>query len=452
MMKLRFFGANKTVTGSRHLLELQGKRYLIDCGLFQGYKDLRLRNWEPFPVDPSSIDSLLLTHAHIDHSGYIPRLVKQGFKGKIYCTPATHELCKIMLRDSAYLQEEDARYANRHKFSKHKPALPLYTKEDAERALNLFHVIDFHQTHTLNNAFEFTFYRAGHILGSAFIKVKGDGKTVIFSGDLGRMNEPVMKNPEASDGADYIVLESTYGDRLHEDVDTLEQMKEVILDSYSKGGNLLIPSFAVGRTQSLLFYIEELKRTKQIPNIQVYIDSPMATSATKLFCNYIDELRMTKKLCHAVCDSVIYTREVEESKALNSLTTPSIIISASGMATGGRVVHHMKHLIGNPENTILFTGYQAGGTRGDRLLKGEKEIKIHGEMHPVRASIKVLTNLSAHADYQEIIDWLKKFKTAPKKIFLTHGNEHSALFFAEQIKKELGWSASVPDYLQIEDL
>lgn len=451
-MKLTFLGATKTVTGSKYLIESKGKRYLIDCGLFQGYKELRLRNWDKFPVDPASIEAMILTHAHIDHSGYIPRLVSEGFKGKIYCTPATHDLCKILLMDSAHLQEEDARRANRYHYTKHKPALPLYTKKDAISALQRFKSVDFNKTHILDSNLKFTFSQAGHILGAAFITLTNDDKTILFSGDLGRSHDPVVKAPENPKHTDYLVVESTYGNRLHEEFDPLDEIKKVIISTSSKGGSILIPAFAVGRTQSILYYLNQLKQSKLIPDLPVYVDSPMATSATELFCKYNNELRISQSTCHQVCDSATFVRDVKDSKALNSLAFPSIIISASGMATGGRVLHHLKHFLPHHENTILFTGFQAGGTRGDRLVSGEKEIKIHGKMFPVRARIENLTNTSAHADYSEILGWLEKFPTSPKKVFITHGEAESAASLKEKIEKKFGWKTIVPDYLQTEQL
>lgn len=451
-MKITFLGATKTVTGSKYLIESKDKKYLIDCGLFQGYKELRLRNWDRFPIDPASIEALILTHAHIDHSGYIPRLVSKGFKGKIYCTPATRDLCEILLLDSAHLQEEDARRANHYHYTKHKPALPLYTREDAKKALKLFKPVDFEMPFTLNNNLHFTFSQAGHILGSSFITLTGDETTVTFSGDLGRQHDPVMEPPEPPKQSDYLVIESTYGDRLHGNTDPMEELREIIVSTSSKGGSILIPAFAVGRTQSILYYLHQLKKSKSIPNLPIYVDSPMATSATELFCKYNQELRLSKAISEDVCNSAKYVRDVKDSKELDSLTYPSIIISASGMATGGRVLHHLKHFLPMHQNTVLLTGFQAGGTRGDRLVKGEKEIKIHGALYPVRARIENLSNTSAHADYAEIFEWLSKMPTPPKKVFITHGEAESAASLKEKIEQKFGWNVEVPDYLQSEQL
>jgi metallo-beta-lactamase family protein len=451
-VKLTFLGAAKTVTGSKYLIESKGKKYLLDCGLFQGYKELRLLNWDKFAVTPATIDAIILTHAHIDHSGYIPRLYKEGFRGKIYCTRATRDLCEILLLDSAHLQEEDARRSNRYEYTKHKPALPLYDTEDVKAALKHFRAVDFHTPYILNKDLQFTFHHAGHILGSAWVLLTSEEKTILFSGDLGRSHDQVMQPPESPLPADYLVLESTYGNRLHEKIDPSDEIKEIILSTSQKGGGILIPAFAVGRTQSILYYIYKLKQAQLIPSIPVYIDSPMATSATELFCQYDQELRLSKAVAEKVCDSAIYVRDTEASKKLNALTHPRIIISASGMATGGRVLHHLKNFLPKAENTVLFSGFQAGGTRGDRLVKGEKEIKIHGEMFAVRARIENLTSTSAHADYAEILKWLEKISIPPKKVFITHGEQASAQSLREKIEKKFGWNAVVPHYLQQEPL
>lgn len=451
-MKITFLGATRTVTGSKYLLEVGKKRYLIDCGLFQGFKELRLRNWEPLPIPPGTIDAIVLTHAHIDHTGYLPRIVKEGFTGKIYCTPATHDLCKIMLKDSARLQEEDALRANRKHYTKHRPALPLYTEEDAEHALKHFRTVPFGQTFSLQNQLHFTYHHAGHILGASFITVEAEGVTITFSGDLGRLHDAVLRAPETPPKTDYLVLESTYGNRLHEKVDPQSEIEKIVNETMVKRGKLLIPAFAVGRAQSVLYYINQLQKSGKIPRVPIYMDSPMATSATKIFCNYADELRISEPVCEDVCESVTYIRNVEESKKLNGLKGEAIIISASGMATGGRVLHHLKQILPHRENTVLFSGFQAGGTRGDRLVSGEKEIKIHGKMIPVHARIENINNISAHADYQEIFEWLEHFSTPPKKVFITHGEEEAAESLATKIREQKKWEAIVPDYLHTEIL
>ena len=420
-MKITFLGATQTVTGSKYLIQHYNKKILIDCGLFQGHKDLRLRNWAKLPVSPASIDAVILTHAHIDHSGYIPLLVKNGFKGKIFCSEATYDLCKILLPDSGFLQEEDAIRANRYNYSKHNPALPLYTEEDAEKSLKYFHPVGFGQPHYIGDELHFTFSRSGHILGSAFITLSDDTKTIVFSGDLGRTNDPVMVSPAVLQYADYIVIESTYGDRLHKETDPVEELGRIIHNTILHGGSVLIPAFAVGRTQNILYYLYQLKKQGKIPHIPIFLDSPMAINATSLLHKYKNEHKLPEKLCDEVCNIATYVRTIEDSKDIDHLTMPAIIISASGMATGGRVLHHLKYFMDSPKNTILFAGFQAGGTRGDRMIRGEKEIKIHGQMYPLKARVVNLSNVSAHADYKETLEWLKNFREAPSKAFITHG-------------------------------
>jgi metallo-beta-lactamase family protein len=453
-MKLTFLGATGTVTGSKYLLEDGGKKFLIDCGLFQGLKELRLRNWDKLPVDPGSIDAVILTHAHIDHSGYLPLLVKNGFNGPVYCSSATADLCDILLPDSAHLHEEDAERANRYGYTKHHPALPLYTKEDAFAALEKFKPVSFGRDYALSDFLSFKLTHAGHILGAACVHID-DGQTkIVFSGDLGRLSDPVMNAPAYIGETDYLVVESTYGDRLHDKSDPLDQLESIISKTAGRGGTVVIPAFAVGRAQSLMYYIYRLKKEGRIANIPVYLDSPMAISATKLLQEHHAEHRLSREECNDVCSSVIYTQSVEQSKDIYSKNNgmPAIIISASGMATGGRVLHHLKHYIGDSRNTVLLAGFQAAGTRGDRLAKEEKEIKIHGEFFPVRAEISMLHNISAHADYEEILNWLGHFRKAPRKTFITHGEAKTASSMKSKIESHLGWNADVPSYLQTEDL
>ena len=449
-MKLTFLGATGTVTGSKYLLEDEGRKFLIDCGLFQGLKELRLRNWESFPVDPGSIDCVILTHAHIDHSGYLPLLVRNGFRGPVYCSSGTADLCEILLPDSGYLHEEDAARANKYNYTKHKPALPLYTQEDAYKALELIKIVPFDTDHRLNDILSFRLTHAGHILGAACVTISDGTTSLTFSGDLGRLNDPIMTAPSPIQKTDYLVLESTYGDRLHDKIDPLDSLETIITKTAARGGTIVIPAFAVGRSQSLMYYIHELKRTNRIPNIPVYLDSPMAISATKLLQKHHTEHRLSKDLCDAVCSSVIYANTVEQSKEIYNKNNgmPLIIISASGMATGGRVLHHLKHFIGDPRNTIVLAGFQASGTRGARLAHGETEIKIHGNLYPVRADIVKLDMMSAHADYQEILEWLGKFHEAPHKVFLTHGEPEAASSLKFKIEEHLGWSVELPEYLQ----
>ncbi len=452
-MKITFLGATETVTGSKYLIETDELTVLVDCGLFQGLKDHRIRNWQPLPVDPRRIDALLLTHAHIDHSGYIPRLIKEGFRGKIYTSAATLDLCKILLPDCGYLQEEDARQANKYGYSKHKPALPLYTRDEAEASLASFESVEFGQSYPLGNDFSFNFHRAGHILGAAIITIKTENRSLVFSGDLGRPNDPIMRPPVFIDAADFLVVESTYGNRLHDRTDPLDEIADIVNATIQKGGSIIIPAFAVGRAQSLLYYLYQLKKVGRIPrHLPIYLDSPMSINATGLMCDHTNEHHLSKDECHGTCDVATYVKTTDESKRLNANNVPSVIISASGMATGGRILHHLKHHLPNWRNTVLLAGYQAEGTRGDRLLKGEKAIKIHGQMVPVNARIECLSNTSAHADYDEILSWLGHFRSAPKKVFITHGSQESAQSLAEKIKSRFGWNTCIPHYLQSENL
>ncbi|HCC24439.1 MAG TPA: MBL fold metallo-hydrolase, partial [Holosporales bacterium] len=383
-MNLQFIGATGTVTGSKYLLTAEGQKVLIDCGLFQGLKELRLRNWTPLPFKASEIKSVLLTHAHIDHSGTIPLLVKNGFRGKVYCSHGTLELCKILLPDSGYLQEEDANFANRHGFSKHKPALPLYTLQEAEESLKYFHPLDFDAPHELGKELTFELFPAGHILGASMIQVRDKTRTLLFTGDLGRSNDLIMKPPRAIEKTDYLVLESTYGDRLHNSPSAKEEIEAAINRTAGRGGVTIIPAFAVGRAQSILYIIHQLKQEKKIPDLPVYLDSPMARDATNLYCHFAPEHRLSLKECSLICRVAKIVNTRDESKALDQKQFPKIIVTASGMATGGRVLHHLKAFVSEPKNTVLFVGYQAAGTRGEAMIHGVEQIKMHGEMYPVR--------------------------------------------------------------------
>lgn len=451
-MQLTFMGAVGTVTGSKFLLSAKGKNILIDCGLFQGYKELRLRNWSKLPIDPRSVDAVVLTHAHIDHSGYLPLLVKNGFKGKIYCTPGTFDLCRILLPNSGYLQEEEARLSNKYHSSTHHPALPLYTSDDAKHALKYFEIIDFNKAFDLLHTFEIRFYHAGHILGAAMVSVKQGETSLLFSGDLGRPNDTVMRAPDIITQTDYLILESTYGDRLHDVYDPEEKLGEIIRDTAKKGGTVLIPSFAVGRTQAILYHLYKLKQANKIPPLPIFLDSPMATGATAVMCQYQDEYRPSHAECELFCRIATPIETLEESHAIDHPNVPSIIISASGMATGGRVLHHLKELAPNFRNTIVFAGYQAAGTRGDQLVKGEPFVKIFGEMVPVKARVELLHNLSAHADYQEILYWLANFTRAPKKVFITHGEPNATISLKTKIEEKFAWPCIIPHYLQKENV
>lgn len=451
-MDITFLGATKNVTGSKFLLTIGSKKVLVDCGLFQGHKELRLRNWAKLPINPKDIDAVLLTHAHIDHSGYLPLLIKNGFTGKIYCTQGTKDLCAILLPDSGHIQEEDAARANKYHYSKHKPALPLYTMQDGINALEYFTALDFNKSYQLFNAIEITLLPAGHIIGSSFIKLQYHGTSILFTGDIGRAHHPVMKPPTVVPETDYLVIESTYGNRLHDQLDPMDQLAEMITKTIANGGSVIIPAFAVGRTQDLLYALHALKTTRRIPDVPIYLDSPMAQNVSDLLKQYSTEHRLTKEQCHDICGIAKYITTVDESKAIDQQTMPSIIISASGMAEGGRILHHLKAFLPGHKNTILLTGYQYPGTRGDQLLRGDPTIKIHGESVPVRANIQMILNMSAHADYSEILNWLTQFKRQPKKVFIVHGTEDSASALKEKIETELHWQCIVPDYLQTEKI
>jgi metallo-beta-lactamase family protein len=456
MEKLTFFGATGTVTGSRFLLEVNGNRLLIDCGLFQGLKKNRLQNWEPFPIPPEEIDRIFLTHAHIDHSGYLPRLCKNGFSGKVHCTPATYDLCEILLRDSGHLQEEDAKWANKKGFSKHQPALPLYTVQDAEEAFALFEPYHYGEDIFITDTLRVKFKDAGHILGSSFVDVKstndGQVKRIVFSGDLGRPSRPILRDPVQAFEVDYLILESTYGNRLHDNRAPEKDLAKIINASVERGGVLVIPAFTVGRTQELLYTLRELEEQKEIPSLSVYVDSPMAINVTTVFENrkgYYDlaakvlELNGTRILQP---EQITFTRHRDESKTLNKIEEKAIIISASGMATGGRILHHLRHRLPRAQDTLLFIGYQAEGTRGRTILNGDSTVKIHGQYISVQAHIEKISGFSAHADYNEILAWLIGFNRPPQRTFLVHGEPDASASLAERIQDRLGWDVVVPKF------
>lgn len=452
-MKLTFLGATGTVTGSKYLLNTGNYRVLVDCGLFQGLKQLRLKNWANLPINPKDVDAVVLTHAHIDHTGYLPLFVKNGFSGKVYCTEGTRDLCKILLPDSAHLQEEEAEYANRRGFSKHHPALPLYTKADAFKALEMLVAVPFDQDVNIGDDLTLRFYPNGHILGSAFARIHNKKTSVLFSGDIGRPNNILMKAPVQVKQADYLLLESTYGNRLHDRDDPMLKLATIINKTITRKGVVLIPVFAVGRAQELLYYIHLLKASGAIAdNIPVYLNSPMAVDATAIFTKHRGEHRLSKEECAALNRTAHIINSVEESRALNQMKGPMIILSASGMASGGRVVHHLKAFAPKSNNTILFAGFQAAGTRGAALVDGVKEIKIHGEYVPVRARVEIISNLSAHADYLEIIDWLRGFESAPRKTFIIHGEPLAADAMRLHVEEQLHWRTEVPDYLETVNL
>jgi metallo-beta-lactamase family protein len=451
-MRLSFFGATQTVTGSRYLLTCGERRLLVDCGLFQGFKHLRLKNWAKPLFEPRSLEAVLLTHAHLDHSGWLPLLVRDGFTGPIYATQATIALCKILLPDSGRLQEEQAQFANRHGFSKHSPALPLYTEEDAYACLKRFKVVSFDETLELGGGIRARWSRAGHLLGAGSVRVEHGGKSVLFSGDLGRRHDPMMRAPDAPPSSDYVVIESTYGDRAHPAVDPAVEFRDVVLRTCARQGVVLVPTFAVGRAQLLLLLIARLKRAGEIPDLPVYLDSPMAIDATELMLKFADDHRLSKKETTDLSRAAWLVRSVDDSKLLDLIREPAIILSASGMATGGRVVHHLKVFVTDERNTILFAGFQAGGTRGAALVEGASNIRIHGETFPVRAEVAQLQSTSAHADADELIGWLRQLGGAPRRVFVTHGEPNASDALRSRIQNELGYSAVVPEYRDEFDL
>lgn len=446
--QITFLGATKTVTGSKYLLEYKNKKILIDCGLFQGSKDDRDRNRMPLPIFPANLDAIILTHAHLDHTGYIPLIVKNGFKGKIYSTHATYELAKVILPDSGYLQEEDFRFATKHNLNKLYDAEPLYTQEDAVNSLKSFKYINYDETIDLGDDVSFKIQNAGHILGAGIVTVNLGNKKIVFSGDLGRKNDSILFDPTEMKEADYIVCESTYGNRSHRKADPKEELAEIINKTVKRGGSVIIPAFAVGRCQTLLLYIHQLKKERKIASIPVFVDSPMSIKVTHLLDDFATQHKLSEKECFEIYDDTRFTTTVEQSKRIFDYHFPSVIISASGMATGGRILHHLAHYAPDNKNSIVIAGFQAQGTRGRYLVDGKKELKIHGETIRVKADVYSLDNVSAHADKDELLSWLSCFKTVPKRIFITHGEEESADYFANTIREELKWDSHVPDYLE----
>ena len=452
-LTLRSLGAASTVTGSKHLLESDGRRILVDCGLFQGVKNLRELNWAPLPVDPESVDAVVLTHAHLDHSGYLPRLVRNGFQGPIYSTGATRAVADIILRDSAYLQERDAAFLNKTKKSKHHPALPLYDQTDAQQAVALFETHGFgHEFALWESGPVVTFRRAGHILGASTVEVNWAGRRIVFTGDLGRYDDPIMFDPEPVSTADYLVMESTYGDRVHERTDPAAVLSGVIDETVRRGGTLVVPAFAVGRAQTLLYHLWQLDSAGKLPDVPVYLDSPMAINASELLGKYREDHRLSPEVYEGMCAMAQYTRDSEQSKKISESRDPKIVISASGMATGGRILHHLKAFAPDARNTIMITGYQVPGTRGASIAAGERQIRIYGEWIPIKAQVAALAMLSAHADADELIRWARGFTAAPKHTFVVHGEEGPADALRRRLDREFGWEATVPRPAQTFDL
>lgn len=443
-LAIGFFGASGTVTGSRYLLDDGSTRVLVDCGLFQGGRELRNLNWAPPPLEVDGVETILLTHAHLDHSGAIPRLVRNGWKGRVIATRATAELCELLLPDSGHLQEKDAQFANRRGYSRHQPALPLYTQNDALNALEHFQGVSFEEVVEVAPGISARFHRVGHILGAASIEIDWKGTKILFSGDLGRYGDAVMLDPDPPSAADYLIVESTYGDREHDAISPEQALGDTIERCVARGGTVVIPAFAVGRAQSLLYHLSVLKRAGRLQGVPVYLDSPMAINASEIMCANSGDHRLTHDQCKAACAVAHYVRDAEESKALTADENPKIIISASGMATGGRVVHHLRQFAPDPKNLLLFAGFQAMGTRGAALVAGATSIKIFGEEVPVLAEVVNLSMLSAHADCNEILRWLSAMPHAPRKTFVTHGEATASTSLAARVSSELGWDCTAP--------
>jgi metallo-beta-lactamase family protein len=452
MATLRFLGACGTVTGSKFVLEAGSRRILIECGVFQGSRELKEKNWTASEFDPASLDAIVLSHAHIDHTGYVPRLAKAGFRGPVYVTPPTGGLLEYLWPDAAHLHEEDARYANRKGFSRHSPALPFFDSDDARRALQLLSPVPFHQRVELAGNVAFTFHRVGHILGAAFITVEADGKRIVFSGDVGQRDVPILKDPEPPDPADYLLLESTYGDRLHPAGSPREELGRAVAETVARKGVVLIPAFAVGRAQDVLYHLRSLQREGRLADdLPIYLDSPMAVSAVDLYCRSVSEhdLEMTdlekKGLCPIDGPSVHFVRDVLESKALNDRTGPMVIISASGMLSGGRILHHLKRRLPDPRTTLLFVGFQAAGTLGRRILEGAHDVLIHGQDVAVEAEVQELPALSAHADQRGLLQWAGGLAAPPRAAYLVHGEPAAREALAAGLRSLSGWSVVLPE-------
>ena len=463
MPKITFLGAAGTVTGSKYLVEAGGKRLLVDCGLFEGSHDLEQRNWEKFAVDPSTVDWIVLTHAHIDHTGYLPRLVSRGYRGPIYANAATHELCNLLLLDSAHLQEEEAQFAAKKKYSRYNPPLPLYTTPDAQQALQQFREIPRADAFTISPEFSVRPHRAGHILGASWLELtiteNGRQTLVVFSGDMGRYGTPILDDPEPPTRADFLLCESTYGDRDHPAGNVPDILADVVTQTAKRGGALVIPAFAVDRTQLLMYYLRELEDQQRIPRLPVYVDSPMAISVTGLYAAHREDhklqyLREEQDGSHDPLNlhEVHMTRSVEDSKKINDIVSPCIIISASGMATGGRILHHLARRLPDSRSTVLIVGYQSEGSRGRALLDGAKYLRIFGEEVPVRAKVVDMGELSAHAGKSELLRWLSGFQAPPRQTFLVHGEPPALTSLRDAIVAKSRWNVTIPAWLQSFDL
>ncbi|HEX7281113.1 MAG TPA: MBL fold metallo-hydrolase [Vicinamibacterales bacterium] len=455
MATLTFLGAARTVTGSKHLLEVDGLRVLIDCGLFQGLKDLRTRNWSPFAVRPDTIDCVVLTHAHIDHTGWLPRLVAQGFTGPVYCTEGTADLCSLVLPDAAHLQEEDARFANKRGYSRHHPALPLYTEADAAEALSRLRRSPFGRKIAIGKGFEIEFIHAGHLLGSSYVKVtRADNSSpgILFGGDLGRYSRPILPDPTPGVDADVLLVESTYGDRMHPPEDDGAALARIITETHARRGKVIIPAFAIGRVEELLYWLFKLEDQGRLQQLPVYVDSPMAIKGIAFYQAHRAELDKELDAMRRKLPRFTAVNSGLESKALVENDRPAVIIASSGMATGGRVVHHLFAGLPDPRNTVLFVGFQAAGTRGRQLIEGARHVKMFGQHVPVHAKIEKIDGLSSHADAGEIIRWLRTFPRAPKVTYLVHGEIVAQDALRLRIEKELGWRVEVPVHGQKVDV
>jgi metallo-beta-lactamase family protein len=476
MPSITFLGASRTVTGSKYLLDTGAAKVLIDAGLFQGLKELRERNWQDLPIAPAAIDAIVLTHAHLDHCGYLPRLVSRGFRGRVFCTPGTQDLCRIVLPDSGRIQEEDAENANRHGYTRHAPALPLYGEADAFRAISLLQPVGYDRPMPVAPDVEVEFLNAGHLLGSSYARVRTGGRTVLFGGDLGRFNRPVLPDPAMIQDADYLLVESTYGNRVHTQDDDGSQLAEVIGQTAARGGRVIVPSFAIGRVEELIYWVKRLEEQKRIPVLPVFVDSPMAIDALARYTERLRELdpemqpesrdekaphgpadhrdspderrrhaRHERQVCVFCTERFRAISSPAESRQLTQSKMPAIVISASGMATGGRVLHHLKAGLPDARNSVLFVGYQAAGTRGRQLVDGEKTVKIHGELIPVRATVGLIESMSAHADSNEILQWLGGFTKPPRTTFIVHGETIAMEALSATITAKLGWKTKMPE-------
>lgn len=457
-VRVKFLGGAKSVTGSKYLLEIDDKKILIDCGLFQGKKELRLRNWNELPIDPAKIDVVVITHAHIDHTGYLPRLVKDGYGGKIICTHATEDLMKILLLDAGKLQEEEAEFAYKHGYSKHSKPQPLFGTADAKKVLEMVESYPLEHKINLADRISVQFHNAGHILGAAIVEINLQGNTqnkkIVFSGDLGRDNDPLMYSPAVIKEADILFIESTYGDRVNPIKAIENDLADAINYTYERGGCVIIPAFAVGRTQNLLLYLNKLLLAKKIPNLPVFIDSPMAISVTNLYEKHSDTHKLNVRNSDgnllSIFDSsnIHFYNSAELSRELNDRREPAIIISASGMCTGGRILHHLYHRLPNKNDTLLFAGYQAEGTRGRDILDGSETVRIFGIEVPVKCTVKEVTGLSAHADQNELMEWISNFQSSPKMTFITHGEVKAAEVLQTKITSTYNWNCIIPEYLE----